>query len=803
MPTQPSIRSLLQRWWPLGLALVAACLLRLCLWGNLPRQGMVSDEAEYFASAVWLAQGRGFSWHQEWLWTRAPLYPLFLAIHIRLFGIATTPIYVSQFVLGLLQVVLTYLLAMALVPASARADDWRRWVPGLSALLLGLLFPLAVYYQVLLSETLYITIVLAGLLALVYWVRSPAYSSRRAYLWLALAGLLFGLASLTRSLALGFVVVAAGWVFLTIWQRVPAALSFKERTLKSLLPAAIPLVLAGMLIAPWSLYASRSYGGFVAIDTTGAFNLLLGARTAYDGDRKDAPTRNFVLALLNPQMSQKERGMHLGSSCLAQHKDARLFAALERPSAEISQAERQQLMTAEGLCLLRERPLAFVQKSLAELIDFFRINYGGDERFTDGFTTGRLQPSFVLATFLLDDTLYVLTLPLAIIGWALLRKLEKRDDTALLASSTLIAWWLLYNLLTAPLLFAINRFRVPLLPMLLILAAYALLALGAKAWKALDRRQAPHLVLALLMAFVVTAPASWISAYNPQTASYRAQESYFGPHPSSVADTYLALSSRDRYLASEELRSDLAAGRLESAKFLLDSGRVDPNTVLLARAIIEGMEGRPEAGLGLFPSEEQLALADRAWQARAAVVRGDLLRRLGLEREAKNTFTPRVVDDYNPVEWAWDWLQPSPPSAGRIDFGGNLDLGYIRGFYLGEGDGTDTWRWSMGEAALRFSQMGSGAPQTLRLRIDGLSSGLPEPRLTLAMGGQVVAELALKREVAVYELELPATPQGEDVIVELRSPVFVPSAADLLAQQGPKVGQLRLLGVRLDWAELE
>lgn len=803
MPMQPSIKSLLQRWWPLGLALLAACLLRLCLWGNLPRQGMVSDEAEYFASAVWLAQGRGFSWHQEWLWTRAPLYPLFVAIHIRLFGIDPTPVYISQFLLGLVQVALTYFLAMALVPASARANDWRRWVPGLSALLLGLLFPLAVYYQVLLSETLYITIILAGLLALVYWAHSPNWHGRRAYLFLAAAGLLFGLASLTRTLAVGFVAVAAGWVFLTIWLRSDAALSFKQRLWKSLLPAAVPLLVAGIVIAPWTLYASRSYGGLVVVDTTGGFNLLLGARTAYDGDRKDAPTRNFVLALLNPHMSQKEREVYLGSSCLAQHKDARLFAALETPSAAISQAQRQQLMTAEGLCLLQERPLAFVQKSLAELIDFFRINYGGDERFTNGFTTGRLHPSFVLATFLLDDTLYVLALPLAIIGWTLLRKLEKRDQTILLACSTLIAWWLLYNLLTAPLLFAINRFRVPLLPMLLIFASYAVLALGAKAWGALGRHQAPHLVLAGLLAFVVAAPASWISAYNPQTASYLAQESYFGPHPSSVVDTYLGLSSRDRYLASEQLRQDLANDQLENAKSLLASGRIDPNTTLLGRAIIEGREGRPEAGLALFPSEEQLALADRAWQARAAVVRGDLLRRLGQEREAKNTFTPRVVDDYNPVEWAWEWLKPSPPSAGRIDFGGNLDLGYIRGFYLGEGDGTDTWRWSAGDAALRFPQMGTGAPQTLRLRIDGLSSGLPNPSLTILIQGQQIAHLDLAREVQVYELEVPATSQGQDVIIELHSPVFVPSAADLIAQQGPKVGQLRLLGVRLDWAELE
>jgi hypothetical protein len=40
------------------------------------------------------------------------------------------------------------------------------------------------------------------------------------------------------------------------------------------------------------------------------------------------------------------------------------------------------------------------------------------------------------------------------------------------------------------------------------------------------------------------------------------------------------------------------------------------------------------------------------------------------------------------------------------------------------------------------------------------------------------------------------------VEIVVRSETFVPPAADLLAQQGPQAGQLRLLGVRLDWAEL-
>ena len=38
----------------------------------------------------------------------------------------------------------------------------------------------------------------------------------------------------------------------------------------------------------------------------------------------------------------------------------------------------------------------------------------------------------------------------------------------------MIGLWLLYNIAVAPLLFAINRFRLPLLPFAFIFAAYAL-----------------------------------------------------------------------------------------------------------------------------------------------------------------------------------------------------------------------------------------------------------------------------------------------------------------------------------------
>src|SRR5437763_6297046 len=93
------------RFFPLLAVLLVALALRLLLWGRIPRTGLISDEGEYLSAASWLAQGRSFSWYQSYLWTRAPIYPLFVAAHLWLFGDTLTPIYVTQTILSLLNII--------------------------------------------------------------------------------------------------------------------------------------------------------------------------------------------------------------------------------------------------------------------------------------------------------------------------------------------------------------------------------------------------------------------------------------------------------------------------------------------------------------------------------------------------------------------------------------------------------------------------------------------------------------------------------------------------------------------------
>lgn len=808
---------------PLVLALLAGALLRALLWGGIPRLGLVGDEGEYLSAASWLADDRGFSWYSAYLWTRAPLYPIMLAAHLRLFGQSLAPIFLTQTLLSLLNVALVYDLA-------ARDAASRR--PLLPALLMALYLPFAIYTQTLLSETLFLTLLLASFAAL---LRAP-----QRLRWAVAAGALLGLATLTRSLTLPFIPLAALWLYraarpqiVTDGHRYRAARpqiatdGHRYRTdsprhpvtpsLPHHLGIAIAFVLAAALtIAPWTLYNSRVFGGAVVVDTSGAFNALLGARTAYDGRRQDAPVRSFVLALLG-----QADAAAVGPTCAP------------FPGALPSQAARQSAMTAEALCLIRERPLAFAQKSLAELIDLFQINYTGAERFTAGFTTGRLPVPFVLATFLLDDTLYVLALPLGVIGWALAR----RRGSALASLAGL--WWG-YNLAVAPLLFAINRFRLPLLPLVFIFAAQLLVLVfqagrphifvhlrtspGSRANRPqirADRRRYARtpasgqirsrerppnsggrlwLPLCAVLACLLWLAAATPHAYlEPRAAGADSRwASYLGPYPSSLAITGIAIAARPQSDADAAFAAAVARDDFAGAAAI--APHAGPALRRIGPALLAAYRGDARAALALASAPSDDALA--------SVVRGDALRTLGDLPGARAAFTPRTVDDANPVTWAYTWLRPAPNTS--IDFGGNLDLGSIDGCYLGEGDQSvappATFRWCTDGARLRFVAAGSGAPQTLRLRIDGRgwvgSAAAPAP-VTVLADGVAVGMIQPGFDVAEYAIALPPRQVRADIVVTLRMATFVPPAERYLRQQSEAtLGQVQRLGARLDWAAL-
>ncbi|MDW8148867.1 MAG: hypothetical protein RMJ48_21525 [Roseiflexaceae bacterium] len=760
--------------------LTAAAIFRVALWGSLPRQGLISDEGEYLSAAWWLAYGRGFDWHQGYLWTRAPLYPLFLAAHVYVFGDHPAALVATQTLLSLINLALIYALARQIAPPALQAT------PLIATALAGIYFPFVIYPQLILSETLYICLVLGGVLALAHSARlaehTPPNESRRAdnaYRWhirqslvgIIVAGVLFGLATLTRSQTLLALPVIAGWA------------AFAGR--RSLWRALVFLAVAALVVTPWTVYNSRIYGGLIPVDTSGAFNLLIGAWSAHNGERRDAPIRDFVLALFPDQ-----RVAPPADTCLP------------HPGPQPHQAARQMAMIREGLCLIADRPLAFIRKSLIELVDLFRINYTGAERLTDGFSTGRLPVWYLLMTFLLDDTLYVLTLPLAVLGWAVIRRFPPGSGM----SAVLVGIWLVFNILLAPLLFAINRFRIPLLPFLFILAAAAINALFRRRDLLVDTLRTGYGlacgVLAGALTLIAASPYAYLEPRPPGSNSQWA--SYLGPYPSSLAITGMAIAARPFAQDDARFLAALRAGDFAAAESILRHGTPGRDTARLGAALIAAHQGRYREALALLPPSDTLvAMGD----VPGSVLRGDLLRSIGDEAGARAAFTPQYVDAANPIVWAWDWLRPAPTRI--IDLGGNLDLGYIRGCYLGEGDAAErrTYRWCTDGALLRFPGAGRAYPQRLVFTVDG--RGWPvdlrpaSPVRVLLAGNEIGAFPANPNGVRTFEVTLPPLPESADVVIELRGPTFVPDAARYLSQQGAEaVGQVHRLMVRLDRVEI-
>jgi hypothetical protein len=642
--------------------------------------------------------------------------------------------------------------------------------------------------------------------------------------WLLAAGAILGFATLTRGLTLGFVPLVGLWAAWLALRTGPEGRRAGWR--RALAIFCILHVAFCLVLLPWSVYASRAYGGAIVVDTTGAYNLALGARAAYDRSRGDEPTRNFVLALLSPSLGDEQRrallaerpgvrGGRVLGSCLYAASDERLLAALSRPVAEISQGERQRLLTAEALCLLRRAPGAFVAKSVVELVDLFKINYTGAERMTAGFALGRLPAWYVAALFLLDDTLYVLALPLAVLGWATLRAgpgawLARAEGAGTrsvaqgvsllpFAFPLLIALWLLYNLAAAPLLFAINRFRIPLMPFVLLFAACALASLPTLVAALRTRYGALCGALAALLLLVATAPYAYLEPRATGAPSRWA--SYLGPYPSSLMSSLTALGARPGFLAEQELAAALGRGDVGAARAALAAPELPPYAAAVGAPLLDGLEGRPAAGLDRLAAGPARPL--EGWQT--AVVAGELFRQLGDLDAARRELNPELVDRENPVAWAWRWLSPPRPPGDRVALADDNDLGYIRGFYLGEFDAAlgATVRWAAGESALRFPGAGTGVPRTLCLAAAASwPADLPPPAVSVSLDGAPLGSFTPGPALAEHCLPLPARPAGAAYVVELRSPTFVPGALDLIGQQGPLVGQLRQLAFQLDYAEV-
>lgn len=171
-----------------------------------------------------------------------------------------------------------------LVPArEIRASKIAGWVVAFYPMLV--LYPLG-----LATENLFFLMTLLSVLALLAAERSVRVAAeRRSWSWFAAAGVLLGLAALTRSVIIGGVLLAAAWTWFTVRQH----------------KGTIILLLALLLtVTPWVARNSLLYGHFTWIESSLGYNLYLGYHPQGNGSFQVGISSDLLKILDDDQRDQ-------------------------------------------------------------------------------------------------------------------------------------------------------------------------------------------------------------------------------------------------------------------------------------------------------------------------------------------------------------------------------------------------------------------------------------------------------------------------------------------------------------------
>jgi 4-amino-4-deoxy-L-arabinose transferase-like glycosyltransferase len=245
--------------WLIG-AVVAALLLRCGLVALFPDPTPVNDEIDYWRLAEGLARGEGFASN-----FRPPLHPAFMAVFVGI-GEGAGAVRAVQALLGALAVPLVAILGGRV--GGRAAARGAAWLVALDPVLVG-------FSHLLWSETLYVALLLGGLVLLLRG------TDRWRWLDWAGAGLAFGLASLTRPQLLTFLPLLLPWAWLQ------AARGRAERR-RMLAAFGVLTVATCCVVLPWSFRNLRVWGDAFFVDTNGPYNLLVGTEPgAHQVDKDD------------------------------------------------------------------------------------------------------------------------------------------------------------------------------------------------------------------------------------------------------------------------------------------------------------------------------------------------------------------------------------------------------------------------------------------------------------------------------------------------------------------------------------
>lgn len=412
-----------------------------------PKLGIgLDDMFQYDMLARSLAAGNGFRWYappdlarlapylhldmstitldpRGMLTTfRAPLYPAFLAVVYAAVGVNGWRFFAVRLIqaaVGATLPPMTYLVAHQLLgPSSVEADAGSeeagaRWAAAVvAAYPMLLVFPLA-----LATENLFFPLVLGSVLVLLRICEGPKSEVRAAgSTWIGngtpiLAGLLLGLAALTRSVILPFAGLAILWIWLVLKQPRAAAIT--------------ALALFG-IIAPWIVRNSLVSHRLTGIETSMGYNLYVGYHPQSTGTFAFGPSLD-LLSIVDDQA-------------------------------------RDQIGTQRALDFVREDPLRFPYLAVRRLGYFFNLELRAFTYFYVNDFLGSLSPAVLILI------LSMLAIPFVVVGL-----MAAFGACALPGRPATVLMGLLFGgyLLPHVLILSEERFHLTLIPFFAICAANA------------------------------------------------------------------------------------------------------------------------------------------------------------------------------------------------------------------------------------------------------------------------------------------------------------------------------------------
>ncbi len=392
---------------PLVWILVGGAIVRglLLLWfAGQPLR--ICDEREYNELAVHLVQQGEYVLDGQTSSMRPPLYPACVAA---LYTVCGTENYqavrVVQAGIALATVLLVYLLGRELY--DRRVGLW-------------------------LSETLFTFWLVAICLAVIRSMRQTSLG------WLLAAGVLIGLAALTRSVLWLFPPLLAVYL-LAAW---PAA--FRRR----LLGAGLMIAASCATIAPWSIRCTRLEQTFVAIDVMGGRNLMM-------GNYEHTPLERMWDVINTPDDPKAEA------------KPWYRVLAGENPGfAQLTQGQRDKLAMRYGLGYMLAHPGQTAVRTVVRFFNFWQLERSLVAGMSQGWFGNLPLPAILALTAVVFST-YAAAMLAGIFAAVTWPPADWRKQLLLLLVIVHVCG-------VHMLVFAHSRYHLPLVPLVLVFSAAGL-----------------------------------------------------------------------------------------------------------------------------------------------------------------------------------------------------------------------------------------------------------------------------------------------------------------------------------------